>query len=336
MRKILITGGCGFIGSNLLRYWLRNYQDDLIINVDALTYAARPAWVEELLNEQPELQQNLINERINIQDQNALSRVMRKYEPDHVIHLAAESHVCRSIAGPHDFIHTNIVGTFNLLEEFKSSRKGKDGRFLYVSTDEVFGQLTEHEPKFFEGTPIKPRSPYAASKASGDLLVQAYYETYGLNTVITNCSNNYGPNQHEEKLIPRTISRFMNRELMTIYGTGEQIRDWISVEDHCTAIDIAFHKGKSGERYCVGGSQELKNIEVIDMVNSKLEKLTGMKSVGYTLTNDRPHDDFRYAIDSSKLKGLGWICPTGIDYFSEMLGYTIKWYLRDYKESGAV
>lgn len=336
MKKILITGGFGFIGSNLLRYWLQNHQNDLIINVDSITYAARPQWVQELLSENPHLRNNLIHERINIQDQNAVARIMRTYEPDHIIHLAAESHVCRSIAGPHEFIHTNIVGTFNLLEEFKSSSKGKEGRFHYVSTDEVFGQLQLGEDPFNEKTPIKPRSPYAASKASGDLLVQAYHETYGLNTVITNCSNNYGPNQHEEKLIPRTISRFMNRELMTIYGTGEQIRDWISVEDHCSAIDTAFHKGKPGERYCIGGDQEMKNIEVIDEVCAQLERMTGMKSVGYTLTNDRPHDDFRYAIDNRKIKNLGWICPIGNQYFSEMLGYTIKWYLRDYKQSGAV
>lgn len=334
MRKIMITGGFGFIGSNLVRYWLDKYPDDFIINVDAKTYAARP---EFLLNyiEEHEMQSRIVHEQINIRDQNAVARLIRLYEPDHVLHLAAESHVCRSIAGPSEFIHTNIVGTFNLLEEFKGSNKGKTGRFVYVSTDEVFGELEPNEPAFNESLPLLPRSPYAASKAAGDLLAMAYHDTYGLNVSVTNCSNNFGPNQHEEKLLARTIMKFLDREKMTVYGSGEQVRDWLYVEDHCEALDDVLHKGKAGERYCIGGLCEMTNIDFIGCVNAELQELTGLPALGIIKTNDRPTDDLRYAIDVSKIRQeLGWQPKRNI--FKQRLRETIQWYLKEHKKSGAV
>lgn len=335
MKKVMITGGFGFIGSNLVKHWLINHPEDFIINVDAMTYAARPDYLQNFIEDHPHFKKRITHEQINIRDQAAVSRAIRLYEPDLVLHLAAESHVCRSIAGPSDFIHTNIVGTFNLLEEFRNSNKGKTGRFVYVSTDEVFGELGFNDAAFHESLPLLPRSPYAASKASGDLLAMAYFHTYGLNVSITNCTNNFGPNQHDEKLLARTILKFIEGEKMTVYGSGEQVRDWLHVDDHCEAIDMVARFGKAGDRYCIGGLCEMSNIDFIGCVNAELMEITKRQAPGIIKTNDRPTDDLRYAIDISKIRSeLGWEPKRGL--FRERLRETILWYLQQHRESGAV
>lgn len=326
MSKILITGGLGFIGSNLIRYWMQKYPSDYIINLDSHTYAARPDFLQEFLASHPALQNRYTHERMDISHQLAVSKFMKRFQPDHVIHLAAESHVCRSIAGPRAFIHSNVVGTFNLLEEFKELWGRQGGhRFHYVSTDEVFGELGP-KGKFSETTPLAPRSPYAASKACGDFLVNCYHETYGLDTVITNCSNNYGLNQHEEKLIPHTIWTMAQGKEMTVYGDGTHVRDWLHVNDHARAIDKVFRQGVAGERYCVGGDMEMRNIDMIQIVAKKVSQFCPGLSLKLLFTNDRPTDDARYAIDISKLRALGW--EPRKDLFDLALEETVEWYLK--------
>lgn len=318
MRKIMITGGLGFIGSNLIQHWKRRYEDDFIINVDAMTYAARPKYLEDI-SDKYELAV------IDIRNREAVAQTMSHYKPDAVIHLAAESHVCRSIKGPSDFIHTNVVGTFNLLEEFR--RLENAGRFHHVSTDEVYGQLAVSDPQFTESTPYAPTSPYSASKAGSDMIVRAYAHTYGIDTVITNCSNNFGPNQHTEKLVPKTIESIAIGKPMQVYGTGHQIRDWLYVGDHCEAIDLVFHRGKHWETYLVGGDKELTNLELINNVFNAYTSETGNfdKDLMLDFVNARPTDDFRYAIDCSKLKALGW--KPNEDKFFENLKKTVRWYV---------
>lgn len=317
----MITGGCGFIGSNLIQYWRKKYPDDRIVNLDDLTYAARPNYLKDFSI----YTENYKFVKCNIQDQAHVSRVMQYYKPDHVIHLAAESHVCRSINGPRDFVHTNILGTFNLIEEFRALHPTREAaRFHHVSTDEVYGQV-EEPLKFSETSNYSPRSPYAASKAASDMLVKAYKETYGMNTVITNCSNNFGPNQHEEKLIPKAILSFNQNKPMSLYGDGRQVRDWLYVMDHCAAIDTVFHKGTAGETYCVGGDMEMTNRDIVTMVTDICRDTFGYREhSGVVYTNDRPTDDLRYAIDASKIKGLGWHVDT--NDFKQHLTTTVKWY----------
>jgi dTDP-glucose 4,6-dehydratase len=329
MPTIMVTGGQGFIGSNLLVYLRHCYPETKIINLDGFTYAARPT----LLSKKD--QKAVAVEKIDIRDQAAVEYAFEKWQPDHVIHLAAESHVCRSITGPKDFVYTNVVGTFHLLEAFRRIWHGnlRGHRFHHVSTDEVFGQLGERDKAFSECTPVAPRSPYAATKCASDHLVTAYHETYGLDTVITNCSNNFGPNQHAEKLIPKTIESIFHSKPMTVYGAGTQVRDWLYVEDHCRAIDTVFRKGKSGQRYCIGGDMELSNIDIIKRVYEISTQMRRNIELKLVHTNDRPTDDFRYAISNLKINKLGW-GPSRED-FDAHLRFTILWYWDKLKREGA-
>lgn len=321
MRRIMFTGGFGFIGSNLIKHWIRNHPEDYVVVLDSMTYAARPHWALETGYTMGK--DRFMHLYCDIQEYKEVRRWMMMMQPNHVIHLAAESHVCRSIDGPKDFIHTNILGTFNLLECFRELRN--KGRFHHVSTDEVYGELMVDEAeKFHELRPYAPRSPYAASKASSDHLVQAWHHTYGMDTIITNCSNNFGPNQHEEKLIPKTIISAIRNQPMTVYGDGRQVRDWLFVDDHCKAIDTAFHKGFSGNSYCIGGDMELSNLDMIDLVRMAGERVLNRKIELKTVhTDDRPTDDIRYAIDSSKMKSLGWAPSFEIN---DNLDKTFAWY----------
>lgn len=316
--KVLLTGGRGFIGSHMLKRLLDSGNE--VIVVDCLTYAARP--------ELPELATYTL-EQVDIREQSSVRRVMQKYKPDHVIHMAAESHVCRSIAGPKDFITTNVLGTFNLIEEFKELWYGKEKsdsekhRFLHFSTDEVYGEI--EEGLFNEESQIKPRSPYASSKASSDLIVQSYYHTYKIDTVIVNCSNNFGENQHDEKLVPKTITNILSGKPVEIYGTGKQVRDWIYVKDCVDAALMALFHGRRGEKYCIGGEKEMTNLDMVHCVYEIINRMwPGRFALEKTHVNKRPTDDIRYAIDCSKIKKIGW----KIDHkkFENNLFKTISFY----------
>jgi len=299
---IMVTGGYGFIGSHLVRYLLS--QGHSVLVVDSLTYAANPKFVKDWAKEK---NKSFTEEIIDIRDHLAIARLMNKYRPEVVYHLAAESHVCRSISGPKDFVTTNVLGTFNLIEEFRQVHgDDKTKKFIHVSTDEVYGELTPIDPPFSETTLVKPRSPYAATKASSDHIVQSYFHSYGVNTIITNCSNNFGPNQHTEKLIPATIKRLINKKPIRIYGNGMNIRDWLWVEDHAKALVLLSEKGVPGEKYCIGGENELTNLDIAHRVHSAMVTVWGSIELDIEFTNDRPTDDRRYAIDCSKLKKLGW------------------------------
>jgi dTDP-glucose 4,6-dehydratase len=324
MRTILVTGGAGFIGSNLIRYWLKNHPGDRIVNLDAMTYAARLDHVSEFLNDDAGRKQRYSFELCDIRNRRSVEEAIRLHRPDIVLHLAAESHVCRSIAGPEDFFTTNVMGTFNLVEELRRFwGDSQKVRFHHVSTDEVFGELQEHEPPFDEKNPIAPRSPYSCSKAASDMIVTTYRDTYNFKCTISNCSNNYGPNQHEEKLIPGTIHKLLTGQKAKLFGSGRQIRDWLHVDDHSRAIDAIVHKGSHGHRYCIGGETELRNLEVV----AHLQKIIlGGETIFHDhveFTNDRPTDDHRYAVDIGKLRQLGW-SPT--IPFADGLRATIDWY----------
>lgn len=320
MEKVLVTGGYGFIGSNLVRMLLDQGKEVCVL--DSLTYAARPGWAltHERGSEIREIRMDLSR---NPDDVQAAIDLIR---PSVIYHLAAESHVCRSLEGPRTFVDTNVIGTLNLLEALRKLDL-KSTRFVHVSTDEVFGELTLEEEPFTRDTQIKPRSPYAASKAASDLLVQAYVHSYGLNAVITNCSNNYGPNQHEEKLIPKTILSILNGKPVTVYGTGGQVRDWISVEDHCRGLMRAAELGKPGQRYLFGGRCEMTNLEVIDRVSAAFRRILPGREVSLVFTNDRPTDDLRYAINNSNTsQELIW---APIAEFDSQIERTIQWYLKN-------
>ncbi len=325
--KLLITGGAGFIGSHVVRRFINAYPQYRIVNLDALTYAGNLANLSDV--------QDATNYRFvkgDITDKNFIQQLFQKENFDAVVHLAAESHVDRSISGPDAFIQTNVVGTANLLnaavESWKGSMAGK--RFYHVSTDEVFGSLGA-EGKFSETTAYDPRSPYSASKAASDHLVRAYNHTYGLPVLISNCSNNYGSHHFPEKLIPLIIHNIKNMRPLPVYGKGENIRDWLWVEDHARAIDVIFHKGSIGETYCIGGNNEWKNIDVVKLLcklmDEKLGREVGESEQLITYVTDRPGHDARYAIDATKLKTeLGWE-PT--QPFEKLLAGTIDWYLNN-------
>jgi dTDP-glucose 4,6-dehydratase len=328
-RTILITGGAGFIGSHVIRRFVKKYPEYLIVNADKLTYAGNLENLTDI-----ETSENYKFEKTDIVEKQSVLELFKKYDIDAVIHLAAESHVDRSITSPDEFVLTNIVGTVNLLNSalnnWKNSFEGK--LFYHISTDEVYGSLGK-EGLFTEDTAYDPKSPYSASKASSDHLVRAYHHTFGLPTVISNCSNNYGPNQFPEKLIPLVINNIENNKPIPVYGKGENIRDWLYVEDHASAIDLIFHKGKIGDTYNIGGNNEWKNLDLIlllcRILDKKLNRAEGTSEKLITYVKDRPGHDLRYAIDSSKLqKELGW---SPIPDFADGLEKTVEWYLTNTK-----
>lgn len=322
-RKIAVTGGAGFIGSNLLLYLVPRHADYLFVNLDCLTYAGNLSNLRDV-----ETAGNYVFQKIDIRDAKAVRECFNEHRIDGVIHLAAESHVDRSIEGPAPFIETNFSGTFNLLEAALSRAEATSGRFRFhhVSTDEVYGSLgaTGH---FSENTPYCPNSPYSASKAAGDHLVRAYHVTYGLDTVTTNCSNNFGPYQFPEKLIPLTVMNAGAGEPIPVYGDGKHIRDWLYVLDHCEALDLVFHKGASGRTYNVGGHNEIENIELVRQVCRIMDELLGggPREKLVTFVKDRPGHDRRYAIDASLIaEELGWRPRHTL---KGALSSTVKWYL---------
>ncbi|MFO7574749.1 MAG: dTDP-glucose 4,6-dehydratase [Bacteroidales bacterium] len=326
-KTILITGGAGFIGSHVVRRFLRDYPDYVVVNADKLTYAGN---LENLTD--VEGMPGYRFEKTDIADKKAVESLFEKYDFDGVIHLAAESHVDRSISAPDEFIMTNIVGTANLLNSCRKAWKEnkQEKRFYHISTDEVYGSLGA-EGLFTEHTPYDPRSPYSASKASSDHLVRAYGHTYGVNYVISNCSNNYGPNQFPEKLIPLTINNIKNNKPIPVYGKGENVRDWLYVEDHAIAVDVLFHHGKAGETYNVGGNNEWRNIDLVRLlcriIDRRLNRPGGASEKLITFVTDRAGHDQRYAIDSSKIRSvLGW--EPSVD-FETGLEKTVDWYLEN-------
>lgn len=344
-RNLLITGGAGFIGSHVVRLFVKKYPDCRIVNVDKLTYAGNLANLRDV-----EQAPNYVFVRADICDYDRMSALMREYEVDGVIHLAAESHVDRSIKDPFTFAKTNVLGTLSLLEAarayWESREERYDGKLFYhISTDEVYGALSLTCPEgrrdavsahevygdefFTEDTKYDPHSPYSASKASSDHFVRAYHDTYGMPTLVTNCSNNYGPYQFPEKLIPLFINNIRHRKPLPVYGRGENVRDWLYVEDHARAIDTIFHKGKVSETYNIGGFNEWKNIDIVRVIIRTVDRLLGNPE-GFsdeliTYVTDRKGHDLRYAIDSRKLKReLGWEPSL---QFEEGIERTVRWYL---------
>lgn len=327
MKKILITGGAGFIGSHVVRLFVTKYPEYHVYNLDKLTYAGNLENLKDI-----EHMPNYTFVKGDITDAEFLQQLFQKEQFDAVVHLAAESHVDRSITSPMDFIYTNIVGTANLLNAARGiwAHDYDAHRFYHISTDEVYGALGA-TGAFTETTPYSPHSPYSASKASSDHLVRAYHDTFGMNTVISNCSNNYGPNQFPEKLIPLFINNILHNKSLPVYGTGMNVRDWLYVEDHAKAIDTIFHKGRSGETYNIGGNNEWTNIDLIkkliEIMDEELGRPAGTSLSLITYVKDRAGHDLRYAIDASKLKReLGW--GPSIK-FTEGFRLTVKWYLNN-------
>jgi dTDP-glucose 4,6-dehydratase len=323
--NLLITGGAGFIGSNLIHHVIGRPEVTRLVNLDCLTYAGRLENLAGVIKHP-----KYVFEKVDLRDKAAVLGVVQQHEITHVMHLAAESHVDRSITGPGDFVHTNVVGTFNLLEACRAAWQGAGAgrRFHHVSTDEVYGSLGP-TGFFTETTPYAPNSPYSASKASSDMLVRAYHHTYGLETVITNCSNNYGPYQFPEKLIPVVIQSVMERKPVPVYGDGMNVRDWLYVRDHAEALWTVLTRGRAGETYNIGGHNEWANIKIVqlicDLIDEMATQLGGSSRKLITFVKDRPGHDRRYAIDASKMqKELGWV-PA--HKFEEGIRETVRWYL---------
>lgn len=340
MKTILVTGCAGFIGSNFVPYFLEKYPDYRLINLDLLTYAGNLENLKEC-----EKNQNYKFIKGDICNRELVEFIFKEYDVQGVIHFAAESHVDNSIKNPDVFIQTNVNGTFILVDvAYKYWMKGpfnykeeyKNSRFHHISTDEVYGTLgLDSSELFTEKTPYAPNSPYSASKASSDMIVRSYHETYGLNTVITNCSNNYGPKQHDEKFIPTIIKNALEKKSIPVYGDGKNVRDWLYVLDHCRGIDVVFHNGKSGETYNIGGRNEKTNLEIANTVTAILDKEVPVVNFSYkdliTFVEDRAGHDRRYAIDASKIeKELGWKAD---EYFESGIVKTIQWYLKRFKKS---
>ena len=326
-KTIIITGGAGFIGSHVVRLFVNKYPEYKIINLDALTYAGNLENLRDI-----EKAANYIFERVNILDTEGLQTLFATYHPDAVIHLAAESHVDRSILSPLDFVYTNVIGTVNLLNTAKETWKGNNTgkRFYHVSTDEVYGALGS-TGFFTEDTKYDPHSPYSASKAASDHFVRAYADTYDFPAVISNCSNNYGPNHFPEKLIPLFINNIITKKPLPVYGDGLYTRDWLFVKDHATAIDLVFHKGKNHDTYNIGGFNEWRNIDLVKLLcqqmDEKLGNAPGTSEQLITYVKDRPGHDRRYAIDATKInKELGWKPSVT---FEEGLKQTIDWYFEN-------
>ncbi len=316
MKNILVTGAAGFIGANFVQYFANKYPDYKIIVVDKLTYAGNMKNLEKV-------KEKIEFEQADICDFDAMKRIFDTYNINGVIHFAAESHVDNSIKKPFIFTQTNVIGTHVLLETAKQKwGEESPNKFVHISTDEVYGSLNENG-YFSENSKINPSSPYSASKASSDLIVLSYKQTYKMNVNVTNCSNNYGPYQHNEKLIPHMIKLALDNKKLPVYGEGKNIRDWLYVEDHCQAIDIVFHKGISGERYNIGGHNEKRNIDIVKLILEKLEKPESL----IEFVEDRKGHDYRYAIDPTKIKNeLGWEPQTK---FEDGIVKTIDWYLNN-------
>jgi dTDP-glucose 4,6-dehydratase len=313
-KNILVTGAAGFIGANFVEFFTSKHPEYNVVVLDKLTYAGNMNNLRNVINKITFVQGDIC-------DYNFVKELFVKYEIDGVIHFAAESHVDNSIKNPFIFTQTNVIGTHTLLEVAKQvwGEESKN-KFVHISTDEVYGTLGE-EGYFTEKTPINPNSPYSASKASSDLIARAYFETFKMNVTITNCSNNYGPYQHNEKLIPHMIKLAMNNEKLPVYGDGKNIRDWLYVEDHCEAIDLVFHGGRAGERYNIGGHNEKRNIEIVKLILKHLNKSEDL----INFVEDRKGHDYRYAIDPSKIKSeLGWEPKTK---FEDGIIKTIDWYI---------
>ncbi|WP_148815555.1 dTDP-glucose 4,6-dehydratase [Campylobacter concisus] len=338
MKTVLVTGGAGFIGSNFVPYFLKKYPDYRLINLDLLTYAGNLENLKEC-----EKNQNYKFIKGDICNRGLVEFIFKEYDVQGVVHFAAESHVDNSIKCPDVFIQTNINGTFTLIDvaykywmksPFNYKEEYKDSRFHHISTDEVYGTLSlDSNELFTEKTPYAPNSPYSASKASSDMIVRSYHETYGLNTVITNCSNNYGPKQHSEKFIPTIIKNALEKKPIPVYGDGKNTRDWLYVLDHCKGIDTVFHNGKNGETYNIGGRNEKTNLEIVNIVTTILDKEKPVANFSYkdlvAFVEDRAGHDRRYAIDASKIeKELHWKAD---ENFKSGIVKTIQWYLKRFK-----
>ena len=335
MKNILVTGGAGFIGANFVPYFIANNPDYHLVNLDALTYAGNLENVAEVANHE-----RYTFVKGDIVDGEFIINLFDQYQFHDVIHFAAESHVDNSISGPEAFIKTNVLGTFNLLDTARKlwmsapnqyKAEFVNARFHHVSTDEVYGTLGE-TGLFEETTPYAPNSPYSASKAGSDMIVRSYFHTYGMNVVTSNCSNNYGPKQHNEKLIPTIIRKALAGENIPIYGDGKNVRDWLYVLDHCKGIELAFKTGKSGETYNIGGRNERNNLQIVDTVcnilNQLKPKATGKYQDQITFVKDRPGHDLRYAIDATKIETeLGWKAD---ENFETGIKKTIEWYLKKF------